>query len=200
MSDGARRAGRALGHRRRAAADTADPYAPELDWPAWRRQILAYGGIGPSKDWDREDIPGDLYRENGKPPDLVAAEAVRSAPWGSNGDDDAMIRQLKRAHREYQDNPERRHSIADPELAARRRSLKEGRDTELRRQYGTVGRGAHEAAAHNARMADFIAQVRAARARAPKQPAIGFYTDRKDVVHPIVAKRAGRAYALRRGK
>src|ERR1035437_7191575 len=67
------------------------------DWLELRRQILAYGGIGPSKDWPRDWAPGDLYRASGPAPDLVAAEAVRNAPWGDTGDDSAMLAYLRRS-------------------------------------------------------------------------------------------------------
>lgn len=67
------------------------------DWPDLRRQILAYGGICASPDFPRDWIPGDLYRTNGHPPDLVAAEAVNAAPWGDTGDDSAMLTYLRRS-------------------------------------------------------------------------------------------------------
>lgn len=72
------------------------------EWPSLRRQILAYGGIGPSPDWPRDWYPGDLYRANGKAPDLVAAEAVAYAPWGDTGDDSAMLDYLHRSWSEWQ--------------------------------------------------------------------------------------------------
>lgn len=56
------------------------------DWPELRREILANGGIGPSRDWAPDAWPGDLYRRNGKAPDLVAVEtfigSADVAPWG----------------------------------------------------------------------------------------------------------------------
>lgn len=72
------------------------------EWPDLRRAILAYGGIGPSPDWPRDWYPGDLYRANGKAPDLVAAEAVPYAPWGDTGDDSAMLDYLHRSWSEWQ--------------------------------------------------------------------------------------------------
>lgn len=72
------------------------------EWPELRRAILAYGGIGPSPDWPRDWYPGDLYRANGKAPDLVAAEAVAYAPWGDTGDDSAMLDYLQRSWAEWQ--------------------------------------------------------------------------------------------------
>lgn len=73
-----------------------------LDWPALRRAVLAYGGIGASTDWPRDWIPGDLYRANGKAPDLVAAEAVRNAPWGDAGDDAAMMAYFRKSYAQWQ--------------------------------------------------------------------------------------------------
>jgi hypothetical protein len=73
-----------------------------LDWPELRRAVLAYGGIGPSRDWPRDWVPGDLYRTAGKAPDLVAAEAVRSAPWGDTGDDAAMMAYLRKSYAQWQ--------------------------------------------------------------------------------------------------
>lgn len=71
------------------------------DWPDLRRAVLAYGGIGPSRDFPRDWVPGDLYRANGRPPDLVAAEACADAgipaPWGDTGDDSAMMAHLRRS-------------------------------------------------------------------------------------------------------
>lgn len=72
------------------------------DWPDLRRAILAYGGIGASPDFPRDWVPGDLYRINGKAPDLVAAEAVRGAPWGDTGDDSAMLDYLHRSWEQWQ--------------------------------------------------------------------------------------------------
>ncbi len=73
-----------------------------LDWPELRRAVLAYGGIGPSRDWPRDWIPGDLYRVNGPPPDLVAAEALHPAPWGDTGDDAGMMAYLRKAFAQWQ--------------------------------------------------------------------------------------------------
>ena len=47
--------------------------------PRYTARIIKGIKIGPSPDWDREDIPGDLYREQGKPPDLVAQETSQMA-------------------------------------------------------------------------------------------------------------------------
>jgi hypothetical protein len=73
-----------------------------LDWPELRRAVLAYGGIGPSRDWPRDWVPGDLFRAAGPAPDLVAAEAVHSAPWGDTGDDSAMMSYLRAAFAQWQ--------------------------------------------------------------------------------------------------
>lgn len=55
------------------------------DWPELRRAILAQGGIGPSRDWEPDAWPGDLYRRAGKAPDLVATETALGTadlpPW-----------------------------------------------------------------------------------------------------------------------
>jgi hypothetical protein len=72
------------------------------EWPELRRAILAYGGIGPSRDWPRDWVPGDLYRSSGKAPDLVAAEALRPAPWGNDGDDSAMMAYVRAAWTQWQ--------------------------------------------------------------------------------------------------
>jgi len=69
-----------------------------LEWPELRRAVLAYGGIGPSRDWPRDWVPGDLYRSAGPAPDLVAAEALHPAPWGDAGDDAAMMAYLRAAY------------------------------------------------------------------------------------------------------
>jgi hypothetical protein len=203
MASSAARAGAALRGRRARSVDEADPYAAELEWPALRRAILAKGGIGPSRDWDREDYPGDLYREHGLPPDLLAEELTLGRadlpPWGPHAGDDGMMRYLRAAHREWERNPARHHSIADPELAARRRGLREAREGELRTRFGSARLG-REQGAHEERMRSFVESARAARRSRYAQPAVGFFTDRKDIVHPItVARRAGSAYAARRG-
>lgn len=72
------------------------------DWLELRRAVLAYGGIGASRDWPRDWIPGDLYRANGQAPDLVAAEALRGAPWGDTGDDSAMMAYLRKSYAQWQ--------------------------------------------------------------------------------------------------
>lgn len=73
------------------------------DWPDLRRAILAYGGIAPSRDYDNANWPGDLLRlRGGLPPDIVAAEAVTPAPWGNEGDPDAMLAYLQRSHGQWQ--------------------------------------------------------------------------------------------------
>lgn len=201
----ARVAGRLLAaRRRRLAGSESDPNAPELEWPALRRAILAKGGIGPSRDWDRSDYPGDLYREHGLPPDVLAVELTLGRsdvpPWGPDADDNTMLRYLDRAHRDYAAHPERRYSIADPALAAGRRELAASRTAEQLRTFG-AGKAAREQAAHHGRISAFVARARAQRAAGFKAPAVGFYTDRKDVVHPITkTRRAGAVYALRRGK
>jgi hypothetical protein len=74
----------------------------EIDnWPQLRKAILDRGGIGPSKDWEKDWIPGDLYRINGKPPDIVAAETTIGRadllPWGE-GDDSVMFTHLREAY------------------------------------------------------------------------------------------------------
>src|SRR5258708_37489190 len=73
-----------------------------LDWPDLRRAVLAYGGIGPSRDWERDNYPADLYRANGNAPDVVAAEAMHPAPWGDTGDDRAMFAYLQRSYAAWQ--------------------------------------------------------------------------------------------------
>lgn len=80
----------------------AERAAHELDWLTLRREILAYGGIAANADVKPEDIPGDLYRRNGKPADLVAAEACAGAPWGVTGDDSAMLAYLWRTWRAWE--------------------------------------------------------------------------------------------------
>jgi hypothetical protein len=72
------------------------------DWPELRRRILAAGGIGPSRDWPRDQYPADLYRLNGNAPDVVAVEAVIPAPWGDTGDDGAMFAYLQRSYAQWQ--------------------------------------------------------------------------------------------------
>lgn len=79
-----------------------------LDWPELRREILANGGIGPSPDWPRDWYPADLYRANGRPPDMVAAETfigtADRAPWQSGelaGDDAAMFAYLRRSYEDW---------------------------------------------------------------------------------------------------
>lgn len=79
-----------------------------LAWPIARRAILANGGIGPSPDWPRDWIPGDLYREHGQAPDIIASEArIVSAggagvlAWGEP-DEAAMFDYLHRAWEEWQ--------------------------------------------------------------------------------------------------
>jgi hypothetical protein len=81
----------------------------ELDWLTLRRQIIAYGGISANVDVRPEDVPGDLYRVNGKPSDMVAAEACAGAPWGDTGDDTAMLAYLWRSWRSY--DASRRSSV-----------------------------------------------------------------------------------------
>ncbi len=174
--------------------------SPEEDqWPAIRRAILDQGGIGPSRDWDNDSWPGDLYRAGGKPPDLVAAEPTvgRSdhPPWGDDVGDNEMHRYLERIHtRHEQITGKDRRGPAEEELeeepAGVRRSH-EGRRTLQER----------ESKAHEERMSAWVRRVRAQREAEPRQPAIGFYTDDQGEVHPVTAAReAGRRYALRRGR
>lgn len=89
---------------RDAEAHAARRGATGAEWPEIRRAILAYGGIGPSPDFPRDWIPGDLYRANGKAPDLVAAEAMPGAPWEFDGvgNDSAMFDYLHRSWDEWQ--------------------------------------------------------------------------------------------------
>ena len=84
------------------------------DWPELRREILANGGIGPSPDWPRDWYPGDLFRVNGRAPDLVAAETFLGtadrAPWQSGdlaGDDSAMFAYLRASFNVWQHVQER---------------------------------------------------------------------------------------------
>lgn len=193
MSDAARRAGLAYRRRRGRPVDPA-----EDEWPELRREILAGGGIGSSPDWDSSSWPGDLYRAGGKKPDLVAVETAigraDAPPWG-DGDDNDMHRYLERAwarHKKLAARAEHRPEEDDERAPAPRRSHHGRREFEER-----------DRRAHEERISAWIKQVRAARAAAPRAPAIGFYTDRKDVVHPITtrsAQTAGRRYALRRGR
>ena len=84
----------------------AQTYPTYFEWPRLRAAILAGGGIGPSPDWPRDWYPADLYRRNGKAPDLVAAETMLGnadlPPWGGNGDDSAMFTYLQRSYAEWQ--------------------------------------------------------------------------------------------------
>jgi hypothetical protein len=190
----ARRAGQAFAayRRRRRAVDS--PY--EDEWPELRRAILAQGGIGPSKDWDNDSWPGDLYRAGGKAPDLVADETTIGyadrPPWGEGGDN-VMHNYLERAHTRHEQitgKDRRGPAEEEPEETGPRRSHAGRRNLTER-----------ESRAHEERMSAWVRQVRAARAAEPRAPAVGFYTDRHDVVHPVTAAReAGRRYALRRGK
>lgn len=113
------------------------------DWPELRRAILAYGGIGASRDFPRDWIPGDLYRSNGKAPDLVAAEAVSAAPWGDAGDDSAMMTYLRRSWSTWQRVQEReRAQVQHRAPAAPPRKLRAGERSfaelvaELKRKHG----------------------------------------------------------------
>jgi hypothetical protein len=195
VPDAAHRAG--LAFRRHRAGRTVDhPGADE--WPELRREVLRGGGIGPSRDWDSSSWPGDLYRAGGKAPDLVAVEttigSADSPPWGDSGNDNTMHRYLERAYQQHRQisGEDKRRPAEDPE--------EEERPAAARAHTGRRQLLERESRAHSERMSAWIRQVRAARAAAPPRPAIGFYTDRKDVVHPIVASRAGKAYALRRGR
>jgi hypothetical protein len=96
----------------------ADPYAPELEWPYLRAAILARGGIGPSRDWDRDRYPADLYRAHGCAPDLLAAETCLEyadvPPWGLDASDSEMFTYLQRAYDAWQRAPSsERFSIAE---------------------------------------------------------------------------------------
>src|SRR6266849_7185776 len=95
----------------------AATYPTYLEWPSLRRAIIAGGGIGPSPDWPRDWYPADLYRANGKAPDLVAAETHPwSAQWG-NGDDSMMFAHLRAAYAEWErylaERPHREARMAD---------------------------------------------------------------------------------------
>ena len=211
MSEPARRAGRRFRRKLRSNDDEPEERysGPALEWPELRRRILEQGGIGPSRDWDREDIPGDLYREHGKPPDLIAAETnlgrSDATPWHSTNDDD-MMRYLRRAKVEWDDAPSSaKYSIAlSAGALARRRALAEQRTHAARQQFGAVT--SRQAKAHQEHAAGVEAYRRAARARRAEQyggePAVGFYTDDEGEVHPITAPhRAGNVYAaVRRGR
>lgn len=201
MSDSARRAGQLLAARRRGRSIE---HPGEDEWPELRREILAQGGIGPSRDWDSSSWPGDLYREHGKAPDLVAVEtAIGRAdvpPWGDGGNDGTMHSYLERAHyRHRQIIGAEKRGPADEEPDEEERPAAHRAGSHMgRREREDLERRAHEE-----RISAFVRQARAARAASPRAPAIGFYTDRKDVVHPITtrsAQGAGRRYALRRGK
>ena len=85
----------------RNASRSTERAMHELDWLTLRREILACGGICANADVKPEDVPGDLYRVNGKPADLVAAEACAGAPWGDTGDDSAMLAYLWRSWRSW---------------------------------------------------------------------------------------------------
>lgn len=96
----------------------ADPYAPELEWPYLRAAILARGGIGPSRDWDRDRYPADLYRAHGDAPDLIAAETCLGRadvpPWGPDASDGEMFEYLQRAYDAWQRAPSsERFSLAE---------------------------------------------------------------------------------------
>lgn len=97
----------------RAASRTIE--RDSLDWPDLRRAVLAYGGIGPSRDWPRDWVPGDLFRVNGPAPDLVAAEALHPAPWGDTGDDAGMMSYLRAAFAQWQ-----RFNASTPHRAPKR--------------------------------------------------------------------------------
>lgn len=94
--------GAELDYAERMRYASRDAERESLDWPELRRAILAYGGIGPSRDWSRDAYPADLYRVTGNAPDLVAAEAVHPAPWGNEGDDRAMFAYLQRSWQAWQ--------------------------------------------------------------------------------------------------
>lgn len=91
---------------------TARESLQACDWPQVRRAILAYGGIGPSPDWPRDWVPADLYRQSGKAPDLVAAEAMHPAPWGDGGDDARMFDYLHRSWSDWQKAQQQRRPRA----------------------------------------------------------------------------------------
>ena len=123
--------------RARNAAPTS-----ELEWPYLRREILRRGGIGPSRDWSRDAYPGDLYREHGDAPDLVAVSTMLGAadtpPWGPDASDRDMFAYLQRAYAAWQRAPQRerfklqetpRARRAREAGAARRAMLAESRRT-----------------------------------------------------------------------
>jgi hypothetical protein len=101
------------------------------DWPALRRAVLAYGGIGASRDWPRDWVPGDLYRASGKAPDLVAAEAMHPAPWGDNGDDSAMMAYLRKSYTQWQARTVEHRVVKPAPTAARKLKPGERSFTEL---------------------------------------------------------------------
>lgn len=194
----ARRAGRLVGRRRRRSAQR------RLEWPELRSQILSQGGIGPDPAYDNSDWQElGLYRERGKAPDEVAAETflgrADQAPWQGTseftGDPDAMLTYLRRARQEYQEaTPQEREASKHPlgpRSLARRRELRGAREEERRRSFGTTRpRTAEEQREHARRMSAFIERARAARRAKYARPAVGFYTDDEDVVHPITSGRA----------
>lgn len=112
----------------------ADPYAPELEWPYLRAAVLAGGGIGPSRDWERDRYPGDLYREHGPAPDLVATETYLERadvpPWGPDASDVDMFRYLQRAYDAWQRAPAsaRFHLAETPRRRASRLASKAQRE------------------------------------------------------------------------
>lgn len=209
----ARRAGRLIGKRRRART------YQRLEWPALRAEILNRGGIGPSPDYDSSDWRElGLYREHGRPPDIVAQETFIGRadlpPWQgteeTGGDPDAMMRYLRRSRHEYQEaSPDERKASTVRRPAHELERIREARGRREEERVAAFGtrrrRQAEEHEEHARRMREFIARARAQhRARREAQysrPARGFYTDDEGEVHPItspVARSAGRRYAARR--
>ncbi len=192
----ARRAGRLVGRRRRKSHI-------RLEWPELRAEILNRGGIGPSPDYDNSDW-GDLglYRERGRPPDIVAQETfigrADRPPWQgteeTGGDDRAMLAYLQRAREEYRDATpeERKYSRAALPRGQleRRRALRSAAEGARLQQFGTRRAStAEEQREHAQRMRAFIERARAARRAKYSRPARGFYTDPEGEVHPITGAR-----------
>lgn len=137
----------------------ADPFAPELEWPHLRAAILEqHGGIGPSPDWPRDWYPGDLYRERGTAPDVVAQATfvgrADAPPWGdANGDDAAMFAYLRASYEAWTASaPAQRFTL--PESAERRESRERNKQIrEIKRRAALPARGTR-------RFADLVAELR----------------------------------------
>jgi hypothetical protein len=66
-----------------------------------RRAILASGGLVRG-DWSPDRIPGDLYRKNGKAPDLMAVEVIDQLGWKPWEDSVSMLLELRREFATWQ--------------------------------------------------------------------------------------------------